>query len=166
MTVLPRRRLKVVRSKAGWSKAGWSKAGWSKAGWSKAGWSKAGRVGLLLSASLGVARCAEPPPVAPVPTIASKAAPAPASLPPASPPAAASGVAAGPDADGKPVLFNDPPARPDTPLCGRQAQEANAIGAGLQGSRVAASGICAGFACYDPLTATYIGADGYRHVCR
>ena len=68
--------------------------------------------------------------------------------------------------DAKPVPFNDPPAAPDTPLCGRQAQERNAIGAALQGQKVAASGICAGFACYDPLTATYIGADGYRHVCR
>ena len=150
-----------------------------KAGWFEAGWFKAGRIGLLLSASLGVARCAAPA-AAPVPAIASKAAPAPASLtsaslpsaslPPASLPVAASGVAAGPetgpDADAKPVLFNDPPARPDTPLCGRQAQEVNAIGTALQGPRVAASGICASFACYDPLTATYIGADGYRHVCR
>jgi hypothetical protein len=70
------------------------------------------------------------------------------------------------DETGKPILFNDPPAPPDTPLCGREAREANAIGATLQGPRVAGSGICASFACYDPLTATYIGADGYRHVCR
>ena len=161
MTILPRRGLKAGRSKAGLSKAGLSKAGLSKAG----------RVGLLLSVSLGVAHCAAPPTApAPGPAIASQAAPAPASLPPASLPAAASGVATGsgtaPDADGKPVLFNDPPARPDTPFCGRQAREVDAIGATLQGPRVAASGICASFACYDPLTATYIGADGYRHVCR
>ena len=70
------------------------------------------------------------------------------------------------DSNGKPVLFNDPPASPDTPLCGRQAREVNAIGTTLQGARVATSGICSSFACYDPLTATYIGADGYRHVCR
>lgn len=70
------------------------------------------------------------------------------------------------EANAGPVLFNDPPASPDTPLCGKQAREINAIGAVLQGSRVETSGICARFACYDPLTATYIGADGYRHVCR
>ena len=103
-----------------------------------------------------------------MPVVAHPAAKAPATPPAAAPaaPPAVSGVAAAPDADSKPVLFNDPPARPDTPLCGRQAQEADAIGAALQGPRVAASGICASFACYDPLTATYIGADGYRHVCR
>lgn len=121
--------------------------------------------GLLLFALLGIVRCAEPPHGTPAPATARAAATA-----PVNPPAAAPGVAAGAqtaaDADSKPILFNDPPARPDTALCGRQAQEVNAIGAMLQGPRVAASGICASFACYDPLTATYIGADGYRHVCR
>ena len=127
--------------------------------------SGAARSALLLLASFGIVRCAEPPKsVQPVPVVARPAVAAPGAQP-AAPPAVA-GMGAAPDADGKPVLFNDPPARPDTPLCGRQAQEANAIGASLQGPRVAASGICAGFACYDPLTATYIGADGYRHVCR
>lgn len=110
---------------------------------------RAARHGLLLVALLGVARCAEPLPAGAGPLRPAAAAPA-----------------ASPVADGKPVLFNDPPARPDTPLCGRQAQEVNAIGAVLQGPRVAASGICARFACYDPLTASYLGADGYRHVCR
>ena len=127
--------------------------------------SAAARSALLLFASFGAVRCAEPPKgVQPIPVVARPAVAAPATQP-AAPPATA-GMGATPDADSKPVLFNDPPARPDTPLCGRQAQEANAIGATLQGSRVVASGICAGFACYDPLTATYIGADGYRHVCR
>ncbi len=70
------------------------------------------------------------------------------------------------DENGKPILFNDPPAPPDTPLCGREARERNAIGSQIQGARVASSGICASFACYDPLTATYLGADGYTHVCR
>ncbi len=79
------------------------------------------------------------------------------------------GVPAAPvplDENGHPMLFNDPPASPDTPLCGREARERNAIGTQIQGERVASSGICATFACYDPLTATYIGADGYTHVCR
>ncbi len=79
----------------------------------------------------------------------------------------AAAVAAVPlDENGKPVLFNDPPTSPETPLCGREARELNSIGSEIQGTRVASSGICASFACYDPLTATYIGADGYRHVCR
>ena len=64
------------------------------------------------------------------------------------------------------TLSNDPSASVDTPLCGRQARDANAIADTLLPSRLAASGACAGFACYDPLTATYIGADGFRHVCR
>lgn len=105
-------------------------------------------------------------PVAPVP-----AAPGPVTLGPVTPGPVTPGqvepkTATPADAISEPVLFNDPPASPDTPLCGKQAQEINAIGAVLQASRVATSGICARFACYDPLTATYIGADGYRHVCR
>jgi hypothetical protein len=115
-------------------------------------------LGLPMLALLALARCAAPVPHA---TPEAMRAPLPASAPGAfAPPAVAL------DENGKPILFNDPSAPPDTPLCGREAQEANAIGAALQGSRVAASGICAAFACYDPLTATYIGADGYRHVCR
>ena len=143
------------------------------------GW-RIARSGLLLLASLGVARCTEPPsgmtppgttsPAAAHPAVTAAPAAQPAAQPAATPGTAAA-AQAGPtgdavDAGSKPVLFNDPPARPDTPLCGHQAQEANAIGAALQGPRVTASGICASFACYDPLTATYIGADGYRHVCR
>ncbi len=130
--------------------------------------------GLLLAPLAGLAGCAEPAPVpapvSPAPVIigaARPAATAPGTTPGMAPGAAGPGQeAAGLDASGKPVLFNDPPAPPDTSLCGRQAREANAIGVTLQGPRVAASGICASFACYDPLTATYVGADGYRHVCR
>lgn len=70
------------------------------------------------------------------------------------------------DQNGKPILFNDPPASPDTLLCGLQAREANAIGASLPSARLASIAACASFTCYDPLTATYIGADSYRHVCR
>lgn len=123
------------------------------------------RAGLLLILS-GVAGCATPdtaPVAAGRPPQASVAAPT-------GPVSAASPGAqqntASLDSNGKPLLFNDPPAPPDTPLCGRQAREINGIGTTLQGSRVATSGICSSFACYDPLTATYIGADGYRHVCR
>ena len=126
--------------------------------------SRGSQAALLLVVLLGVARCAAPASTA-----------VDAGRPAAPLPTAAHTVGAGPpsqettrnsDSDGKPIVFNDPPAAPDTPLCGRQAREVNAIGAVLQGPRVSASGICARFACYDPLTATYIGADGYRHVCR
>ena len=136
------------------------------------------RAALTLVILLATTRCAEPPaprpiatrPAGPANPAARLSAQPPAQVPAQMPPGASraqplpDGTAAGQDA--KPVPFNDPPAAPDTPLCGRQAQESNAIGAALQGQRVAASGICAGFACYDPLTATYIGVDGYRHVCR
>ena len=98
---------------------------------------------LLLLGLLGLGRC-EPPP------------------PPPAVPRATAGVLA----EGKPPLLNDPSAAPNTPLCGQQARERNAIGAALQAPQLAASGVCAGFACYDPLTATYLGADGYEHVCR
>ena len=115
-------------------------------------------LGLPMLALLALARCAAPAP---------QAGPVAARAPlPASAPGAFSPPTVPLDEHGKPILFNDPSAPPDTPLCGREAQEVNAIGDALQGSRVAASGICAAFACYDPLTATYIGADGYRHVCR
>lgn len=63
-------------------------------------------------------------------------------------------------------LSDDPSAPADTPLCGAQAREINATGAALAPDIAAAAGACATYACYDPLTATYIGADGARHVCR
>ena len=112
---------------------------------------------LPLLALLTVSGCAEVPrhAVSPVPAHAVTATP---SAPPVAPETL--------DANGKPILFNDPPAPPDTPVCGRQAREADAIGASLLAPRLSATGICASFTCYDPLTATYIGADGYRHVCR
>jgi len=66
----------------------------------------------------------------------------------------------------KPQLGEDPPAADATPLCGTAARERAAIGAELPRSGMAAAGPCDGYACYDPLTATYLGADGYRHVCR
>ena len=116
----------------------------------------------LLLGLLGLGRC-EAPPVQP------RLAPPRTSAAPAAAPAPVRQAAAADEAglaDSRPPLLNDPSAAPDTPLCGQQARERDAIGVALQGPRVAASGVCAGFACYDPLTATYIGADGYRHVCR
>ncbi|TLU74270.1 hypothetical protein [Lichenicoccus roseus] len=127
---------------------------------------------------VALAGCAAPPP-APLPVAAAPhvAAPAPASQPsqqstpvptlnPNTSPGPGIPPSASLDENGHPILFNDPPASPDTPLCGREARERNAIGAQIQAARVASSGVCSSFACYDPLTATYIGADGYTHVCR
>ena len=112
---------------------------------------------LPLLGLLALSRCAETP----HPTAVAVHAPAAIAAPAAR--------TAGPgslDARGTPIPFNDPPAPPDTPLCGNQARETDAIGASLLAPRMAATGICASFTCYDPLTATYFGADGYRHVCR
>ncbi|WP_419730409.1 hypothetical protein [Lichenicola sp.] len=64
------------------------------------------------------------------------------------------------------ALTNDPSAPADTPLCGVAARETNAIGQAVLSRQYASAGICSSFACYDPATATYIGSDGYRHVCR
>ncbi|WP_428394708.1 hypothetical protein [Lichenicoccus sp.] len=111
---------------------------------------------LLLLGLLALSRCAE----APHPAVIAVRAPATVA------PVARLVVPGALDANGKPIPFNDPPAPPDTPLCGRQARETNAIGASLLAPRLAATGICASFTCYDPLTATYLGADGDRHVCR
>ncbi len=116
---------------------------------------------LLLLGLLGLGRC-EPPP--PPPAVPRATAGVPAAVPvPVRQATAADDAAL---AEGKPPLLNDPSAAPNTPLCGQQARERNAIGAALQAPQLAASGVCAGFACYDPLTATYLGADGYEHVCR
>lgn len=64
------------------------------------------------------------------------------------------------------MLVNDPSAPLDTPLCGMAAREGNAISQTVLSRQYATAGICSSFACYDAATATYIGADGYRHVCR
>ena len=117
------------------------------------------RIGDLLSlgAMLALAGCADAP-----------------SAPPATAPVAAvqptpprpAGIVLAPQPDGAPALVNDPSAPADTPLCGVQAREADAVGQSLLPQQYAEAGICSSFACYDPATATYIGADGYRHVCR
>ncbi|MBE7212662.1 MAG: BA14K family protein [Gluconacetobacter diazotrophicus] len=109
---------------------------------------------LLVAATFGCALLsgcedATPPAATPVPA-ATAAAPTPNATPV---PAAITGV-------------NDPSAPVDTPLCGTAARERSAIGQALLPRQYAEAGICRTFACYDPATATYLGADGYRHVCR
>lgn len=64
------------------------------------------------------------------------------------------------------ALLNDPSAPSNTPLCGFAAQENNALSRQLMARQYAEAGQCSAYACYDAATATYIGADGYRHVCR
>lgn len=61
---------------------------------------------------------------------------------------------------------NDPSAPLDTPLCGRAEREAIAIDTAVAPTVLASAGSCAATACFDPLTDTFIGADGARHVCQ
>ena len=64
------------------------------------------------------------------------------------------------------VPSNDPSAPLDTPLCGRAAREQNQAAATIASDVVSGGGACVQTACFDPLTDTFIGADGYRHVCQ
>ncbi|GBQ29582.1 BA14K family protein [Gluconacetobacter sacchari] len=63
-------------------------------------------------------------------------------------------------------LVNDPSAPLDTPLCGVAARAAQAMAARVNPAPLASGNACVANACFDPLTGTYIGADGERHVCR
>ena len=114
--------------------------------------------GLLpLGVMLALAGCADTPSPPPAATPVAAVQPA---------PPRPAGIVLAPQPGGAPALVNDPSAPADTPLCGVQAREAIAAGQSLLPQQYAEAGICSGFACYDPATATYIGADGYRHVCR
>lgn len=114
----------------------------------------------IAATGLAVAGCEDAPPAPP-------ASPAPVAEAPAQPAAAPAGIVLTPQPGASGVaLTNDPSAPADTPLCGMAAREADAIAQGLLPRQYATAGICSGFACYDPATATYLGADGYRHVCR
>ncbi len=92
--------------------------------------------------------------------------PAPPEPPPPTPapgaPAPADNAAAGQP----PERENDPSAPLDTPLCGRAEREAIAASTAVSPEVIPAAGACAETACFDPLTDTYIGADGARHVCQ
>lgn len=112
---------------------------------------------VLFGVAMALAGCDETPPPAPTPVAAAPAAPAPAH--------AGIVLSPQPGATGT-TLANDPSAPADTPLCGAAARERVAIGQTLLSHQYADAGICSSFACYDPSTATYIGADGYHHVCR
>lgn len=104
-----------------------------------------------------LAACDETPAPAPAPVAAAAVAAAPAHT----------GIVLSPQPGGNgAVMTNDPSAPADTPLCGMAARERSDIGKALLGRQYADAGICSSFACYDAATATYIGADGYRHVCR
>ncbi len=61
---------------------------------------------------------------------------------------------------------NDPSAAPDTPLCDRAARERVVAAEAVSPFVMASGSACLATACFDPLTSTYIGADGYRHVCQ
>jgi hypothetical protein len=136
----------------------------------------------LVLAPLALSGCDDTPVAAPVAVaVPPSAAPSPASGPgatapqpqPQPQPHAAEATIATTDQDqagsqpaSAPVLLNDPSAPSGTPLCGMAARESNALGQALLSRQYAQAGQCATYACYDAATATYIGADGYRHVCR
>lgn len=126
-----------------------------------AAWSGQAGMGLVCAAALALAGCDD---TTPAPAAAT-------SIPTAAAPAQApvtGGIVLNPQegATGGVPLANDPSAPMNTPLCGTAAREADAIGQSLLSRQYATAGACSSFACYDPATATYLGADGYRHVCR
>ncbi len=89
-------------------------------------------------------------------------------LPDSAPPPGtqAASVPAEAQAPGTEARSNDPSAPLDTPLCGRAAREEIATAGAISPAVMADAGECAATACFDPLTDTYIGADGARHVCQ
>lgn len=124
-----------------------------------AAWSGRASLRLACVAALALAGCDDTP-TAPVTTTS-------APTPAAAPAAATGGIVLNPQQGGTgATLVNDPSAPADAPVCGKAAREADAIGQSLLGRQYATAGACSSFACYDPATATYLGADGYRHVCR
>ncbi|MBS1064649.1 hypothetical protein [Gluconobacter kondonii] len=68
--------------------------------------------------------------------------------------------------DGKKKLFNDPSAPLNTPLCGSALQEQAQAGAALYPQSLASTSSCPRNACFQPLTGTYIAANGAQSVCR
>ncbi|WP_373318213.1 hypothetical protein [Ameyamaea chiangmaiensis] len=75
-------------------------------------------------------------------------------------------VVEGPPPANEAQLTNDPSAPANTPLCGTAAREANQIAAANYPEPGRSGNACVLSACYDAQTATYIGADGNRHICR
>ncbi len=65
-----------------------------------------------------------------------------------------------------PARTNDPSAPIDTPLCGQAEREASNFGAMISPGVTSSGNACLGTACFDPATGTFVGADGYRHVCQ
>ncbi len=65
-----------------------------------------------------------------------------------------------------PARANDPSAPIDTPLCGQAEREASNFGAMISPAVTSSGNACLGTACFDPATGTFVGADGYRHVCQ
>lgn len=102
-----------------------------------------------------LAGCAKPPaPVAPKPARRPSLQFAPGTAVEAPPPA------------NEAQLVNDPSAPLDTPLCGAAAHTTQGMAARLNPAPLVSGNVCTANACFDPLTGTYIGADGERHICR
>lgn len=125
-------------------------APWLAAPWRAALW--------LTALAIGLAGCADAPAAPPVAEAASR-------QPKPAPPAGIV-LAPQPGAPGSVALANDPSAPLDAPACGTAAREAVTVAQAVLPRQNASAGVCSSFACYDPATATYLGLDGYRHVCR
>ncbi|MFT8950860.1 MULTISPECIES: hypothetical protein [unclassified Gluconobacter] len=79
----------------------------------------------------------------------------------------APGLAEEAPADGHKVLLNDPSAPSNTPLCGTAQREANLAGSALYAQGLATTtSSCPQNACFEPLTGTFIAANGNKSVCR
>lgn len=115
---------------------------------------------LTLLATVALAGCADEPQPKPTPV-------AQAPRPKIPPQDFAPGLAAPepPPANGA-QLTNDPSAPLDTPLCGSALREAAQAGSAIYDSALVSGSACTRNACFEPLTGTFIAADGSRSVCR
>lgn len=64
------------------------------------------------------------------------------------------------------VKLNLPSAPLDTPLCGTALRERAQMGAKIYPQSLASGNACTANACFQPLTGTYIAANGAPMVCR
>ncbi len=62
--------------------------------------------------------------------------------------------------------LNDPSAPSDSPLCGRALREADSMSAAISPPSLRSGSACLQAACFDPLTDSFLGADGFRHICQ
>ncbi|AQS88796.1 hypothetical protein AA101099_2254 [Neoasaia chiangmaiensis NBRC 101099] len=119
------------------------------------------RLFLLTLPGLFLAACADDQTTAPQP-VAQQQAP----KPKIAPQSFAPGLAEETPPPNEAQLVNDPSAPVDTPLCGSALREGASAGAALYAEGLASGSTCVRNACFEPLTGTFIAADGSRSVCR